>query len=189
MQGKLIIFAGPSGTGKTTIVRHLLSSMPALSFSVSATTRPRRDGETDGKDYYFLSEEVFRDKISKGEFVEYEEVYQGYLYGTLRSEIERIWSEGHHVVFDIDVLGALNLKKLYGKKALAVVVMPPSIEHLKDRLIKRGTETPENLRKRIGKAQRELEFAGDFDKRIVNDVLKDSLEEAKRIVLDFIREK
>jgi guanylate kinase len=187
MQGKLIIFAGPSGTGKTTIVRHLLSSVPDLSFSVSATTRNRRENETHGKDYYFLTEASFRDKISGGEFAEYEEVYPGTFYGTLRSEIERIWTSGKHVIFDIDVMGAINLKKQFGKKSLSILVMPPTLEELRDRLVKRGSETPESLEKRVGKAQRELEFAERFDYRIINDKLKDSLEEATRIVLEFIR--
>jgi guanylate kinase len=183
---KLIIFAGPSGTGKTTIVRHLISVCRELSFSISATTRPRREGETDGRDYYFLSREEFSRKIREGAFVEYEEVYKGNFYGTLRAEIERIWDSGKHVIFDIDVVGALNLKKMYGKKALAVVVMPPSIEVLRDRLVKRGTETPETIVKRIGKAERELAFADQFDRRIVNDTLKDSLEEARDMVDAFI---
>lgn len=184
---KLIIFAGPSGTGKTTIVKHLLATIPSLSFSISATTRQRRENENNGRDYYFLSLEDFKKKIENNEFVEYEEVYGGTFYGTLRSEINNKWEQGLHVIFDIDVVGALNLKKQFPENSIAVIVMPPSIAVLKDRLLKRGSETPESLIKRIGKAERELASADLFDCKIVNDVLEKSLEEARTLIESFIR--
>lgn len=167
-------------------MRHLVSTNPLLCFSISATTRPKREGEVDGKDYYFLELEDFKARMANGEFVEYEEVYSGTFYGTLRSEIDRIWISGQHVLFDIDVVGALNLKKMYETKALSIIVMPPSIDQLKERLIKRGSETEESLKKRIGKAERELAQATLFDRRIVNDKLKESLQEAQTLVDEFL---
>jgi guanylate kinase len=186
MKNKLIIFAGPSGSGKTTLVHHLLKNMSALSFSVSATTRQRRSNETDGKDYYFVSEQAFKQKIAEDEFVEWEQVYEGGYYGTLRSEIERVWSLKKNVVFDVDVEGALRIKKEFEKDALSVMVMPPSIEKLKERLHARATETPESLQKRIGKAEHELSYAYLFDKVIVNDKMEDAFAEAIFITREFL---
>ncbi|MBI3235703.1 MAG: guanylate kinase, partial [Bacteroidetes bacterium] len=171
-QGKLIIFSAPSGSGKTTIVRHLLETDPRLAFSVSACTREKRTHEVDGKDYYFLTEQDFKEKIESNEFVEWEEVYAGHFYGTLKSEIERLWSEGKHILFDIDVEGGLNIKHIYKEKALAVFVKPISIEVIKHRLTHRSTETPEKQQMRIAKAEKELAYENQFDKVLINDVLE-----------------
>lgn len=187
MEGKLVIFSAPSGAGKTTIVHHLLKVFPDLEFSVSACTREMRKGEEYGVDYYFFSVEEFKEKIEQGEFVEWEEVYKDNFYGTLRSEIERIWRKGKHVIFDVDVIGGLNLKKQFGKKALAIFVMPPSIEHLEKRLKTRETETPESIARRIGKAEKELQTANQFDKIILNDKLENAFAEAEKIVGDFLQ--
>ena len=153
MKGKLVIFSAPSGAGKTTIVHHLLKVFPNLEFSVSACSRPMRKDETYGVDYYFISVEEFKKKISKEEFVEWEEVYKDNFYGTLKAEIERIWKKGHHIIFDMDVVGGLNLKKQFGEQALSIFVMPPSIQHLEARLKMRETETPASIARRIGKAE------------------------------------
>ncbi len=187
MKNKLIIFAGPSGSGKTTIVHHLLKHMPELSFSVSAATREQRQNEVNGQDYYFIKEEEFKKKIDNEEFIEWEQVYVGGYYGTLKSEVERVWSLNKCVVFDVDVVGALSIKKTYGENALAVMVMPPSIEKLKERLHARATETLDSLHKRIDKAEHELSFAYLFDKVIVNDKIDDALAQAKLIAKDFLR--
>lgn len=185
--GKAIIFSAPSGAGKTTIVRHLLSVEDLrLSFSISATTRARRGHEVAGKDYFFLSPQEFLQKARDGEFVEWEEVYKDQYYGTLKSEIERIWSEGRHVIFDVDVLGGLNLKKIFGDKALAVFVRPPSIEVLRFRLRNRSTETAEKIAMRIDKAQHELTFEPRFDMVLVNDILEDALIQAETRVRAFL---
>jgi guanylate kinase len=186
MEGKLIIFSAPSGAGKTTIVHHLLKVFPDLEFSVSACSREMRKGEAYGVDYYFLSVDEFKDKIERGEFVEWEEVYKDNFYGTLRSEVERIWKKGKHVIFDVDVIGGINLKKQFGANALSVFVMPPSIEHLENRLKSRETETPESIARRMGKAEQELKTANQFDKIILNDKLEHAFEEAERIVEDFL---
>lgn len=186
MQGKLIIFSAPSGAGKTTIVHHLLKEFPELEFSVSACSRPMRKNETQGVDYYFLSAEEFKQKIANGEFVEWEEVYKDNFYGTLKSEILRVWKKGKHILFDIDVKGGLNLKNQFGDESLAVFVMPPSIEHLKARLKSRETETPENIAKRINKAELELQAAPKFDKIILNDNLERAFAEAEKLVSEFI---
>ncbi len=188
MQGKLIIFSAPSGAGKTTIVRHLLRKFPQLEFSVSACSRERRSNEKEGVDYYFLSVDLFKEKIAKDEFVEWEEVYKDHFYGTLKSEVERIWSHGKHVIFDVDVEGGINLKKAYGEKALAVFVMPPSIKHLEERLKMRETETSESIKRRIGKAENELKTANQFDKIILNDNLRHAFEEAEKAVTEFLNE-
>lgn len=187
MQGKLVIFSAPSGAGKTTIVQHLLKVFPDLEFSISACSREIRRGETFGVDYYFLSIEEFKEKIANDEFVEWEEVYTDNFYGTLRSEIERIWRKGNHIIFDMDVVGGLNLKKQFGDQALAVFVMPPSIEHLESRLKMRETETPESIARRIGKAEKEIATANQFDKIILNDNLERALEEAENIVGEFLK--
>lgn len=187
MEGKLVIFSAPSGAGKTTIVHHLLKVFPDLEFSVSACSREMRTGEEYGKDYYFLSVDEFKEKIEKGEFVEWEEVYTNNFYGTLRAEIERIWKKGKHVIFDVDVIGGLNLKKQFGEKALAIFVMPPSIEHLEKRLRSRETETAESIARRIGKAEQELKTANQFDKIILNDKLENAFEEAEKTVEEFLK--
>lgn len=185
-QGKLIIFSAPSGAGKTTIVRHLLTQDLNLEFSISATSRPKRHTETHGKDYYFLSIEEFRSKIDNNEFLEWEEVYQGTYYGTLKSEVERIRESGKNVIFDIDVVGSCNIKKYYGDEALAVFVQPPSVEELHRRLTARSTDAPEVIEKRIQKAEYELTFAPRFDCIIVNDELATAFEEAERCIRAFI---
>lgn len=186
-QGKAIIFSAPSGAGKTTIVRHLLDSPELkLSFSVSATSRPKRGHEQDGKDYYFLSSEDFLRRAGNGEFVEWEEVYEDQYYGTLKSEIERIWKEGKNVIFDVDVVGGLNLKKIFGDKALAIFVQPPSIEVLNFRLRNRSTETQDKIAMRIEKASQEMKFAPEFDFILINDQLPEALETAKEKVSKFI---
>lgn len=185
-QGKCIIFSAPSGAGKTTIVHHLLKVFPQLEFSVSACSRPMRKGEIDGKDYYFIGIEGFKKKIQEDAFIEWEEVYTDNFYGTLKSEIERIWGNGHHVIFDVDVIGGLNLKKKFGDKALAVFLMPPSIQNLEERLKKRDTETPESITRRMSKAVHELEYANQFDVKILNDNLENALREAEKTVREFI---
>lgn len=186
MYGKLIIFSAPSGAGKTTIVRHLLEQDLNLEFSISATSRGMRHTETDGKDYYFLSPEEFRQKISNDEFLEWEEVYQGTFYGTLKSEVERIRSNGKNVVFDVDVVGGCNIKKFYGDDALAVFVQPPSVEELRNRLVARSTDAPEVIEKRVAKAEYELTFAPKFDVIIVNDQLEKAFKETENCVRAFI---
>ncbi|MBA3901172.1 MAG: guanylate kinase [Bacteroidetes bacterium] len=190
MAGKLVIFSAPSGAGKTTIVKHLVNTgRYDLEFSVSACCRQKRAGEIDGKDYYFLSVKDFLSKIKKGEFLEWQEVYEGHLYGTLKSEVERITSINKNVVFDVDVEGGLNLKKEYGENALAVFVMPPSIEHLEQRLQARSTETAENIAKRMAKAGKELEAAKAFDVILFNDNLENALAEAEKIVENYLTQK
>jgi guanylate kinase len=185
-QGKLIIFSAPSGAGKTTIVHHLLGKMPELEFSISATTRAARGTEIDGKDYYFISKEEFLHLIAKKHFVEFEEVYTGTFYGTLRTEIERIWQQGKTVIFDIDVEGGLHLKKKYGEQALAIFVQPPSLEVLKERLSGRGTDSPEKLLERFAKAEKELNYAPKFDIILKNYDLNTACEEAEQLVRNFI---
>ncbi|HRS38626.1 MAG TPA: guanylate kinase [Bacteroidia bacterium] len=186
MQGKLLLFCGPSGSGKTTIVRHLLDTDPRLAFSISATTRPKRETETDGVDYHFISVNEFKRRIDAGEFVEWEEVYKDRFYGTLRSEVDRLWRENKVVVFDVDVEGGLQLKKTFGELLLAVFVMPPSVEALHQRLTARQSETPESLKARVAKAEHELTYAFRFDRVIVNDTLEHALEEAKQVVAEFV---
>jgi len=187
MQGKLIIFSAPSGAGKTTIVHQLLEVYNNIEFSISACSRPKRANETNGVDYYFITAEEFRNKIDKGEFLEWQEVYKNSYYGTLRSEVERIWAKGRHAIFDVDVVGGLNIKK-YGKEnALAVFIMPPSIEKLEERLKLRSSETPETLKKRLDKASYEMTFADQFDKIVINDELEKAVAEAKEITGKFLR--
>lgn len=185
-QGKLIIFSAPSGAGKTTIVKHLLTKFPSLSFSISATTRESRGDEVNGKDYYFISKEDFLHKIAHQEFVEFEEVYTGTFYGTLRSEIQRIWDNNQHVIFDIDVEGGLRLKRKYEDDALAIFVQPPSLEILKERLTGRGTDSPEKLQERFVKAEKELAYADKFDVILKNHDLETACLEAEKLVGDFI---
>lgn len=186
MEGKLLILSAPSGSGKTTIVKHLLSTFTNIEFSISACSRTKRNGEIDGKDYYFLSVDDFKQRIANDEFVEWEEVYSGSYYGTLKSEIERIWAKNYIVVFDVDVKGGISLKNIFGKNALSIFVMPPSIEALKQRLERRCTETPESLNKRVGKAAEEMTYSNQFDKILINDNLEKSFQEAENIVRTFI---
>lgn len=183
---KLLLFCGPSGSGKTTIVHHLLKTNPRLAFSVSATTRRKRATETDGIDYHFITVDEFRDRIKKNEFIEWEEVYEGGYYGTLRSEIDAIWAEGKIPVFDVDVEGGIKIKETYGENLLAVFVRPPSVEELHKRLTARNTESPESFKVRTSKAEHELTYAFKFDKVIINDVLKFALKEAQILVNDFL---
>ena len=186
MKDMLVIVSAPSGAGKTTIVKKLLEAFPDLKFSVSACSRPKRINETEGLDYYFISSEEFRKKIINNEFLEWQEVYENNYYGTLESEVERIWGKGNHVIFDVDVIGGLNIKK-YGKEnALAVFVMPPSMEVLESRLMNRSTETPESLKKRLDKAAYEITFANQFDVIIINDDLESAVNQAKTAVDEFI---
>lgn len=186
MAGKAIIFSAPSGSGKTTIVKHLLQNNTDLGFSISASTRDKR-GRTEqhGKDYYFLSPEEFKKKIDGNEFIEWEEVYEGNFYGTLKAEIERLWSEGKNVIFDVDVKGGLSLKKYFGDKALAVFVKVPSIEVLKERLKDRGTESEESLSRRLFKAKFEMSFEDKFDIVLVNENREKSLQEAQKLYDKF----
>lgn len=186
MAGKAIIFSAPSGSGKTTIVKHLLQNNPDLGFSISASTRDKRGRtEENGKDYYFLTPEEFKKKIDNDEFVEWEEVYEGNFYGTLKSEIQRIWDAGKNVIFDVDVMGGLNLKNYFGDKALSIFVKVPSLDVLKERLNDRGTETPESLSRRLFKAKFEMTFADKFDVILVNEDLSTSLAEAQRLYEGF----
>ena len=186
MAGQAIIFSAPSGSGKTTIVRHLLQTNSDLGFSISASTRDRRGrSEKDGKDYHFLTPEEFKKKIDNDEFIEWEEVYEGNYYGTLKSEIDRVWSEGKNVIFDVDVKGGLNLKKYFGAKALAVFVKVPSMEALEDRLRSRGTESHASLSQRLFKAKFEMTFQDKFDVVLVNETLEKSLAEAQRLYDEF----
>ncbi|PST84914.1 guanylate kinase [Pedobacter yulinensis] len=186
IQGKLIIFSAPSGAGKTTIVHHLLRKFPEISFSISATTRERRGTEEHQKDYYFISKEEFLHRVAHQEFVEFEEVYNGTFYGTLRSEIERIWADGRHVIFDIDVEGGLRLKRKYDDDALAIFVQPPSLEVLKERLSGRGTDSPEKLQERFAKAEKELQYADKFDVILKNADLDTACAEAELLVRNFL---
>lgn len=187
MGGKLIIFSAPSGAGKTTIVRRLLSNHgDKISFSISASTREPRSGEVDGKDYYFISKEDFLHKIAKQEFIEFEEVYSGTFYGTLRTEVERIWAMGKSVIFDIDVVGGLRLKSKYPEEALAIFVNPPSLEVLKERLRGRGTDSEAKLQERFAKAELELSYADKFDVVLNNFDLETACAEAEELVLDFL---
>jgi guanylate kinase len=183
---KLLIFTAPSGAGKTTIVRHLLSQFPELAFSVSATTRNRRAHEVDGHDYYFLTPDDFRQKVAEGAFVEWEEVYEGLCYGTLHSEIDRLWQAGKHIVFDIEVKGATNLKNAYPDATLVVFVKPPDAEALFARLRARNTETEDSLAKRIARAAEELTYENNFDYVLLNDDLAQALAEAEQLTRDFL---
>ena len=185
-QGKLVILSAPSGAGKSTLVNYLLPQFPQLSFSISATSRAPRGREIHGKDYYFLSSEEFNARVAQGELLEWEEVYAGTYYGTLKSEVQRIWSEGGVVVFDIDVVGALNLKKQFGERALALFVQAPSIEVLEKRLRGRGTDSEEKISERIDKAAQEMSRAPEFDKVVVNDDLETAKAESVAILRAFL---
>jgi guanylate kinase len=187
-QGKLIVFSAPSGSGKTTIVKHLLGiDALNLEFSISATSREKRGEEIDGKDYYFLSAEAFKSKIKNEDFLEWEEVYRDNFYGTLKTEVERIWAQGKHVVFDIDVSGGLRIKKKFPEQTLAIFVKPPSIDELKIRLKKRSTESVDKINMRVAKASAELATAPLFDVIIENDILENALKKAEELVGNFIK--
>lgn len=189
MSNKVVIFSAPSGAGKSTIVNHLLGLHPELEFSISATSRAPRGQEQHGVEYYFYSADEFRQMIAQERFVEYEEVYSGSFYGTLKSEVERIWAKGHTIIFDIDVQGGVNLKKIFGEQALSVFIQAPSVEVLRERLIGRGTDTEEAIAKRVAKAASEMEFAaGKFDYTLINDDLQTAFAEAERVVGGFLAE-
>ncbi|MEG1574162.1 MAG: guanylate kinase [Bacteroidales bacterium] len=185
-KGKLIIFSAPSGSGKSTIINHLLGCGMNLAFSVSATSRSPRGKEQNGREYYFMSPEEFRCKIAAGAFLEYEEVYKDNFYGTLKTEVERLRDEGKNVVFDIDVIGGLNLKKIFANDALSVFIMPPAISVLRERLTKRNTDSIETIEKRLAKAEYETSFAQQFDKIVVNDNLDTAKKEALSAISNFI---
>ena len=188
--GKMIIFSAPSGSGKTTLVRHLLKTFPdKIDFSISATSRPRRGVEENGKDYYYLTREEFLQRVEKGDFLEWEEVYAGTHYGTLRSEVERVWASGKAVIFDIDVEGGLNLKSQFGENALSVFVMPPSIQILEQRLKSRSTDSKESIQRRIAKAEKELETASLFDVSILNENLDAACLRAEEVIKEFLEKK
>ena len=187
MQGKLIIFSAPSGSGKSTIINKLMSDYGLQGrFSISATSRKPRGSEQDGVEYYFLTEEDFRRRISEGDFLEYEEVYPGCFYGTLRSEVDRTLAQGENVILDIDVQGGLNVKKIYGDRALTLFIQPPSIERLRERLERRGTDAPEVIERRLAKAETELSFAHRYDEVVVNDDLEEACRDAARVIEDFL---
>lgn len=183
--GKMLIFSAPSGAGKTTILRHLLQHFPQFEFSVSACSRQPREGEVDGRDYHFLSADEFRARIERNEFVEWEEVYPGHFYGTLWSELHRIWNNGNIVAFDVDVKGGINLRSKFDN-ALSVFIMPPSIEVLRQRLLNRGTETLEKVEMRVQRAQEEMSYAQQFDKILLNDNLSEAQAQALQMVKSWL---
>ncbi len=185
-EGKVLIFTAPSGSGKTTIVRHLLDKFDFLGFSVSATTRDRRPHETEGKDYYFITREEFSRRIKDNEFIEWEEVYQDQYYGTLKSEVSRVWEQEKHIVFDIEVKGATNIKNLYGDQALAIFIKVPTLQELVRRLKARKTESEASLKRRIKRIKKELTFEKSFDTVLINDDLEKTLLEAEQMVLNFL---
>jgi guanylate kinase len=186
MPGKVLIFSAPSGSGKSTIVNHILGLHPEVEFSVSATSRPPRGEEKDGVEYLFYSADVFLQLVKDNKFVEYEEVYPGRFYGTLKSEVNRIWGKGHVIIFDVDVKGGVNLKKYFGDSALSVFIQAPSVEELRRRLVLRGTDTPEAIEQRVAKAAEEMEYAPQFDKVLVNDDLATAFREAEEMVDRFL---
>lgn len=183
---KAILFSAPSGSGKTTIIREILKRFDCFEFSISATSRPPRQGEEDGVDYYFLTPEEFEKRVADGQFLEWEEVYAGIRYGTLKSEIDRIWDNGHVIIFDVDVNGGMNIKKYFGAEALALFVMPPSIEVLEMRLRNRGTESEEAITKRLARSAAELERANQFDVTILNDDLSRAVDETQRVINNYL---
>lgn len=187
--GRLIIFSAPSGTGKSTIVRYLLEKDLNLQFSISATSRQPRGEEVHGKEYYFLTPDEFRSRIKQGHFLEYEEVYEDNFYGTLKSEVDRILESGHNVVFDVDFVGGLAIKKIYGEKALSIFIMPPSVEELRNRLEKRGTDTPEDIQNRLDKATHEMSYASQFDVVVMNDDFDKAKRETVKLIREFIAKK
>ncbi len=185
---KVIIFSAPSGSGKTTLVKHCLQQFPQLQFSVSATTRALRGEEIHGKDYFFLSVEAFKKLISENAFVEYEEVYHDKFYGTLKSEVERIWNEGKVVIFDVDVKGGISLKKYFGEQALSIFIMPPSIEELERRLVFRATDDAETIRTRVEKASEEMTFKDQFDEIVVNSDLDEAKTSVEHLLNNFLHQ-
>lgn len=185
--GKVVIFSAPSGSGKTTVVNHLLDRFDCFAFSVSATSRPPRGAEQDGQAYYFITADEFRRRIAAGDFVEYEEVYQGVFYGTLKSEVERIWAQDKVILFDVDVKGGVNIKRVFGENALSVFVKAPSIKELRRRLENRGTDSPAFIDERVKKARIEMMYQPKFDYVLVNDDLATCLAEAERVVGEFLR--
>ena len=185
--GKLLIFSAPSGSGKTTIVRRLLEQFSNLEFSISATSRAPRGVEKNGVDYYFLSAEEFAEAVAADKFVEWEEVYKGTCYGTLRSEMERIWAKGNVIIFDVDVMGGINLKRIFGERACSIFIKAPSVEALRERLIGRGTDSAETIEKRVAKAEFELSKASEFDFVVVNDILDNAVAETEQIITDFLK--
>ena len=185
--GKLIIFSAPSGSGKTTIVKRLLSTFPQFEFSISATSRQPRGEERNGVDYFFLTQDEFRLKVAENAFVEWEEVYNGTCYGTLRSEMERIWAKGNVIIFDVDVMGGINLKRIFGERACSIFIKAPSVEALRERLIGRGTDSAETIEKRVAKAEFELSKASEFDFVVVNDILDNAVAETEQIITDFLK--
>jgi len=185
---KLLVFSAPSGSGKTTIVRYLMEQASLnLDFSISATSREKRGKEIDGKDYHFISAKAFKKHIEQKDFIEWEEVYTNNFYGTLKTEVERIWSLGKHVIFDIDVVGGLRIKKKFPEQTLAIFVQPPSIEEMERRLRNRKTDTEEKIKERVEKAERELQFANNFDVILINDNLEAAKKEARKLVANFIQ--
>jgi len=187
MKGKLVIISAPSGAGKSTIVKFLLDSDLNLDFSISATTRAPRGEEKNGREYYFLTVAEFRNRVKKGEFVEWEEVYADQLYGTLKSEVERIRNHGNNVLFDVDVKGGIHLKDIYKHEAISIFIMPPSVKELEKRLIHRGTDTPEKIRIRIAKAEQEMKLADNFDNIIINDNLERAQREVYNLISGFLK--
>lgn len=186
--GKVIIFSAPSGSGKTTIVQALLKRYAQFEFSISATSRAPRGDERHGREYHFMTHDEFMRSVAAGRFVEWEEVYEGTAYGTLHSEVERIWERGHVILFDVDVMGGINLKRIFGTQACAIFVMPPSVEELRRRLVGRGTDAPELIERRVAKAEFELGKADGFDHVVVNDSLPEAIAETERIIDDFLAE-
>ena len=184
--GKVVIFSAPSGSGKTTIVRRLLEQYTQFEFSISATSRAPRGQEQDGVDYYFLTPEAFAEKVKEDAFVEWEEVYAGTSYGTLKSEVERIWSKGNVILFDVDVMGGINLKRIFGDDACSIFIMPPSVEELRRRLVGRATDTMEVIEKRVAKASFEIEKAPQFDHTVINDDLEQAVEDTRTILNNFL---
>lgn len=187
MSNKVIIFSAPSGSGKSTIVSHILKLHPEMEFSVSATSRAPRGQERNGIEYHFFTADEFRKMIEEDKFVEYEEVYAGSFYGTLKSEVQRIWDKGHVIIFDVDVKGGVNLKKYFGDKALSVFIQAPSVEELRKRLVARGTDSAEAIAKRVAKASEEMTYADKFDYILVNDDLQKAYAEAEKVVDDFLQ--
>ena len=183
---KAILFSAPSGSGKTTIIREILKRFDCFEFSISATSRQPREGERDGVDYYYLTPEEFSRRVGANEFLEWEEVYAGVSYGTLKSEIDRIWDNGHVIIFDVDVNGGMNIKKYFGPDALAIFVMPPSVEVLSQRLRNRGTESEEAIAKRLARSAEELKMLDKFDVTIVNDLLDKAVDETQRIINNYL---